>query len=187
MAAPANKGKGRGIAFLRSLIGHDGDACVTWPLKSRIRGYGNMGFNGKTYLAHRLMCELAHGPPPSADYEAAHSCGRGHHACVNPKHLSWKTRSENQQDRRLHNTHGTLSRKRVKLTPEAVAEIRSLGNALTLDALAARFGVTQQNISHILKYKTWVNGTAAKPGFKPGDPRNAGWRKLHAANKQRCA
>jgi DNA-binding transcriptional regulator YiaG len=171
------RGKGAGIAFLRSLIGHDGDACVTWPLKSRIRGYGNLGYNGKLYLAHRLMCELAHGPAPAPDYEAAHSCGRGHHGCVNPKHLSWKTRAENQQDRRRHNTHGTLSTKRVKLTAAKVAEIRALQGNVTIDEMAARFGVSRQNIQQILKGETWVGGEAGKPGFKPGDPRNPSVRR----------
>jgi DNA-binding transcriptional regulator YiaG len=171
MAQAHNKGKGRGIAFLRALIGHSGDACITWPL-SRQRGYAIVGLNGKIFKAHRLMCELAHGAPPSPDYEAAHSCGRGHHGCVNPNHLSWKTRAENQQDRRRHNTHGILSPTRFKLTEANIAEIRAKEGIETVTDLAARFGVTRSTIRQIHLRKTWVTGKRAKGGFAPGDPRN---------------
>jgi hypothetical protein len=95
-----NKGRGRAIAFLRGLIGHHGEECVIWPMaRDASNGYCHMGWNGKRYWAHRLMCELAHGPAPSDKHEAAHSCGKGHEGCVNPRHLEWKTRAENQADR----------------------------------------------------------------------------------------
>jgi hypothetical protein len=58
MTSPPNKGNGRGINFLRSLIGHQGDDCIIWPM-TRSRGYGTVGLNGKLHKAHRIMCELA--------------------------------------------------------------------------------------------------------------------------------
>jgi hypothetical protein len=63
-----------------------------------------LGYLGDTLYAHRLMCQLAHGDPPTPDHIAAHSCGRGHEGCVNPNHLSWKTYSENELDKRVHGT-----------------------------------------------------------------------------------
>lgn len=50
------------------------------------------------------MCQKAHGDPPSPKHDAAHSCGRGHEGCVNPNHLSWKTKKQNQADRITHGT-----------------------------------------------------------------------------------
>lgn len=126
MTAPHNKGRGLGIEFLRSLISHEGDECVIWPLfRDPQNGYGRIGYLGKHYWSHRLMCEMAKGPPPSPDHEASHSCGRGHEGCVHPKHLSWKTATENQRERRIHGTHGKGQGYRFKLTPEKVAEIRA--------------------------------------------------------------
>lgn len=176
MAEIYNKGKGRGIAFLRPLIGHVGDSCITWPM-SRCRGYGIVGFNGENFRAHRLMCELSHGPAPAPDYEAAHSCGRGHHGCVNPKHLSWKTRSGNQQDRRLHNTQGILAPKRFKLTEADVANIRAREGIETVTDLASRYRVTRSTIRQIHLRKTWPEGRLRKSGFQPGDPRNPSTRR----------
>src|SRR5436309_2180466 len=101
-----NRGKGAAIAFLRALLSHQGDGCVTWPFSRLQNGHGTLGYLGKVYRAHQLMCELAHGPRPTLGHQSAHSCGKGHEGCVNPRHLSWKTASENQQDRKLHGTNG---------------------------------------------------------------------------------
>ena len=116
MAGP-NKGKGKTFAWLIARVDYQGDDCLPWPFCRDGRvGRGRMGHEGKRPWAHRLMCELAHGPPPTPKHQAAHECGKGHYGCVNPRHLAWKTNSENQLDRRkngnmLRNPHGrTLHR-----------------------------------------------------------------------------
>src|SRR4051812_5100930 len=101
--APPNKGKGEAVAWLREHALYCGDDCLIWPF-SRARGYGNFGYLGKNIYAHRFMCELIHGPAPTPDHHAAHSCGNGHKACVNPMHITWKTSSENMRDKELHGT-----------------------------------------------------------------------------------
>lgn len=144
------RGNGVGIQFLRSLIGWVGDACVTWPLTKDSRGYGQCGVDGQLLRAHRVMCELAHGPAPSPAHHAAHSCGNGHLACVNPKHLSWKTASENGLDRRQHGTHATSKNgSRSPLTPTQVAEIRSLIGRMTVTAIAKRFDISRRTVERI--------------------------------------
>lgn len=140
----ANKGKGAGIKFLRDHVTYQGDDCVLWPL-AHPNGYGQLGHNGQLHYAHRLMCEMAHGPAPEGKIEAAHNCGNG--LCVNPRHLEWKTPSANQADRA---THGTKSRGRVgKISPEQAAEIRALRGTLSQEQIAARYGITRSNVSHI--------------------------------------
>lgn len=122
----SNKGKGIGHGFLQSLIGWTGQACVLWPFSVEQNGYGNFGYMGVMYRSHKFMCELAHGPAPEG-HEAAHSCGVAR--CVNPNHLSWKTRAANELDKRAHGTAGGGAAGtggcRTNLTAEQIAEIRA--------------------------------------------------------------
>lgn len=144
------RGQGEGITFLRDHVDYDGEGCLIWPLSRNPNGYGQLGFEGKSYWAHRMMCELVNGPPPTPDHDAAHSCGRGHDACIHPKHLSWKTRSENLLDCRVHGTqarqfHGAKGR----LTDAHVNQIRSLRGKETQAKIAERFGVSTSTIRDI--------------------------------------
>ncbi len=149
--------KGKGIAFIEAHVAHEGDECLIWPL-CRIRGYGFVSVNGKRVRAHRVMCEMVHGPAPSALHESAHSCGNGHGGCIHPKHLSWKTPVENQADRK---THGRAGRgpagtwRRAILTPEQVAEIRTLKGVKSQDLIASMFGCTRENIGRIHRGVSW--------------------------------
>lgn len=159
MRQPVNKGKGAAIQWLRAHVGHVGADCLQWPF-STSRGHANLSLNGKVLKACRLMCEFAHGNPPTPKHEAAHSCGRGHLGCINPQHLSWKTRTENQHDRREHGTAGKAgwSHVRYKLTIEQVAEIRAIGPSKTKEELGRIFNVTPANIAKILRGESWPDG-----------------------------
>lgn len=49
----------------------------------------------------RLVCEIQHGLPPTPEHEAGHTCPFGEHPrCINPDHLQWMTREENEQYKR---------------------------------------------------------------------------------------
>lgn len=173
------RGHGKAIGWLRANANHLDDACLIWPFsRDGGNGYGRLGFEGRNLWAHRVMCELANGPAPSSKHECAHLCGRGHDGCVNPRHLRWKTREENQADRYLH------SRKpknyRYRLTPEQVSRIRSLNGKKSQAALATEFGTSQSNISLILNGGSWQTGTYRYGGFKPGDPNNPSKRRAKA-------
>lgn len=141
--------------WLHAHAEHDGAECLIWPFCRQPTGYGAFGYteNGKREMpyAHRYMCELVNGPPPTPTHEAAHSCGNGKGGCVHPKHLSWKTISENNLDCRAHGTHVRCpTGNRGKLTDAQVAEIRSLAGTMTQAAMAARFSVSQPTIRDIL-------------------------------------
>lgn len=92
-----------------------GDECLTWPYARTLAGYGALKLNGQLTVS-RFVCELAHGAPSSEDLVAAHSCGKGHEGCVNPKHLRWATQKENMADKIIHGTaHNGYTKARAAL------------------------------------------------------------------------
>ena len=134
-------GNGKGIRFLRANVGYTGDDCLIWPLfRNPEHGRGMFGLNGKVLYAHRVMCELAHGRAPIGRPQASHSCGKGHLGCVNPRHLSWASNSDNQRDRRRHGTQRGAKGNRTKLTNSQIYEIRQ--GKRTQAQLAKAFGVS---------------------------------------------
>lgn len=150
---PDNPGNSPIMHWIKANIGYRGDDCLIWPFGTR-GGYGQFGRGRKQYAAHRYICELVNGPPPEG-YHAAHSCGNGHGGCVNPRHLSWKTPSENQLDRKDKN------RRRTKLTTAAANAIRALAGKETPTDIARRYGITEAAVRLIWYGKTW-NGTSSR-------------------------
>jgi hypothetical protein len=158
---PTVRGEGAGVTFLRDHVNYDGPDCLIWPLSRHPTGYGSFGYLGEVLYAHRFMCELANGPPPDPVYEAAHSCGRGRDGCVHPKHLSWKTRTQNALDSR---GHGTQVRNRWsnrgKITRRQVAEIWAAKGIETQTALAKKYDVSGSTIRDIYLGRSHLGMTA---------------------------
>ncbi len=148
------RGSGKAVAWLRARVGYQGDDCLIWPF-CLCSGYGHFGHEGENHYAHRFMCELVNGPPPTPFHEAAHSCGRGHLGCVSPIHLEWKTTSDNQLDRTLHGTRN-IGGPRGKITFEQAEEIRALKGQKTQQEIAAMFGISRSQVSWIMTGKAWV-------------------------------
>jgi hypothetical protein len=161
--SPPTKGKGKAYAFLAALKGHQGDDCVTWPFFRDKHGRGMVGYNGKMGWAHRVMCTLEYGDPPTPKHTAAHECGNGHLGCVNPKHLKWKTQKENLADCARHGTsvrhsYGPFG----KLDFEKAQQIRDLKETHTQGQLADMFGVSEGAINDIWRGRCW-----SRPHMKP--------------------
>ena len=142
--------------WLRDHIEHAGDECLTWPFAKGGDGRGRIQ-NDVSPQAHRAMCILAHGEPPSDIHEAAHRCGKGHEACVNPRHLYWATPVENAADRWEHGTqtHGECHAF-AKLTVAQVMEIRRMEGAASQAEIGAMFGVDGETIGNIHRRETWA-------------------------------
>lgn len=131
------------------------DECIPWPFKAVYgSGYGAVTFGGKLTGAHRAVCEINNGPPPSRSHEASHACGNK--ACVNPAHLRWATPKQNAADKIAHGTETVgESNGRAKLTADDVAQIRRIGRAETQETIAHRFGVSRRAVGMILNNQTW--------------------------------
>lgn len=144
--------------MLSVAVTFSGDDCLTWPFGKNQEGRAVIGRNGKkSFPVARWVCELVHGAPPTQKHHAAHSCGNGHEACVNPRHLRWATAKENFRDRVLHGTNicGKLHGM-AKLTEDQVREIRRRRDAgEEQSVLAKEFGVVQSAISNIVNRKRW--------------------------------
>ena len=132
------------------VLAYEGDDCLFWPFGRR-RGYGVLG--GKT--VSRIVCEKTHGPPPTPHHVAAHSCGKGHLACVAKRHLSWKTPAGNKEDELAHGTRNAGERHGLsKLTADDVRRIRSL-EGTAVKTLSTRFAVSEQQIRNIIARRVW--------------------------------
>ena len=144
-------------AFLRAHLGYTGDDCIMWPYAKRGDGrggrlYGAVKIGGIQKLAHRCMCILANGEPPTSRHEAAHSCHNP--ACINPRHLRWATRLENEADK---DARGTRPRgenhKNTHLFNEDVRAIRA--DLRTQREIARSYGIAQSQVYMIRSRKTW--------------------------------
>lgn len=66
----------------------------------------------------RLVLEWAAGPPPTDLHEAGHTCPKGENEiCVNPEHLRWMTRDENEAHKRTYQrpqSHAEDERDKIK-------------------------------------------------------------------------
>lgn len=140
--------------FYNVVLTYEGDECLHWPFMKTEQGYGQIKFDKRTYLTHRLVCQNAHGPSTPERNHAAHSCGK--RDCVNYRHLSWKTPQENSDDRIIHGTTNRGERNgKAILTAEDVREIRRCQRKVFQRVLAQRYGVAPGTIACIMARRIW--------------------------------
>lgn len=142
--------RGEAKAFIENLP--DTDHCIYWPFYLYKNGYGYLRFKGVDRPVHRVSLMMATGEDP-AKLDASHTCHI--RRCVNPRHLSWKTRSENLRDRPYN---GTVNRGEVngnaKLTRTDVAAI--LRDRRVQHVIAKDYGIAQPTVSKIKLGQRWV-------------------------------
>lgn len=136
------------------------DWCLIWPFSRNPAGYAQV--EGPVRSVNRIMCERRNGPAPSSDHQAAHSCDRGHEACVNPWHLDWKTNVENQLDKRRKGWQP-----KCKITVDQAREIRDLKGLERTGDTAARFGITHSNVLRIQSGQAWRDDSRSQSILTP--------------------
>ena len=124
--------------------------CWIWQGAQGKDHYGRFsvgGRKGQMHLAHRVAWELSVGPIPTGMI-LLHSCDNP--PCVNPAHLKPGTQTDNMRDMALKGRSG-----RLKLSDDMVREIRSLcASGARQRDVAEQFGVSQSNISFIIRRET---------------------------------
>lgn len=157
----ASKGRdrtrlGEPLRWISEHAYYQGDDCIVWPFERTQHGYGSVKHNGKRRVASRVMCEVAHGYPDHADMDAAHVCGNGSQGCMNPNHLKWKSRSDNNRDKIAHGTHRQGEDVNFSTTTEWQArEILRLRGKMKQSEIAERVGVSVGVVAHIHNKSTW--------------------------------
>jgi len=140
------------------MMDHMWDDCPKWPFaRNPMWGRAVMRLDGRTRYVHQVVCELANGPRPTPEHEAAHECGLGNEGCFGARCVSWKTREENEKDKIAHGTSNRGSRHGLsKLTEtEALAILKAKGTA-TQEDIAARYNITRQAVSDIHRKRRWA-------------------------------
>lgn len=140
--------------FFLKAIQIDSEECNVWPYSGTLTGYGTVGYKGKRWLCHRLALILTSGPPPTEDFQAAHSCGNGNKGCFNPKHLRWATRAENMAEMVEHGRSiRGMRHPGVKLNVKKVLAIRNDKRRNYI--LADIYSVDRVTIHDIKTRKSW--------------------------------
>lgn len=150
--------RGEALAFLFSLLEEEKAECVYWPYyKFSGRGYAGVYYKGKVRPAHRVVCEILNGPPPSEIHEAAHNCGQGIQGCVNPYHTRWDTPKGNVADQVRHGTRRRgIKMHTAKLTPNEVRSLRDdISRGCTQVATAEKYGISRRQVRDIISGGSW--------------------------------
>lgn len=148
--------RGDALKWLLAHMDTPDGTCLIWPFSDDGHGYGQINYKGHVTKAHRVMCRLVYGEPPTNRHEAAHSCGNGSGGCVHPKHLRWATPEENASDKIAHGTTNRgLRSARVRLSEEQVRAIREM-RGRNQKEIAALFGVSRTTVSSILDGSNWA-------------------------------
>lgn len=134
------------------VIPHSSNECLPWPFAVNRKGYGTFGNS----LAHRYVCALVHGAPPTSKHEAAHYCGN--RICVNAHHIRWATHTENIADTFIHGTHNRGERSAsARLTADDVRQIRAIYATTPNREIALRFGISTGHVAQIANRKKWAH------------------------------
>jgi hypothetical protein len=130
--------------------------CWLWLGYCNTDGYGRFRVGGKMRPAHRISLELHLGRPLAPGMVAAHAphsiCG--HRNCVNPQHISEKTKAENNADTIADGTSNRGTRHGIsKLTEAEVLAIRA--DTRIQHVIAAEYGIKPATVSDIKRRKSW--------------------------------
>jgi hypothetical protein len=150
---PAKRGETQ--PFIEAALASRQDECVLWPFATMDGGYPHIRRNGKDVRVHMLVCEQAHGPRPSKRHQTAHSCGVS--SCINPRHLRWATKVENEADKIRHGSTNRGERHGMSKITEAVARqaIEMKRSGLPCRIIGAEIGLSKSQVERIVSGQSW--------------------------------
>lgn len=129
--------------------------CLIWLASLNGNGYGQVRYEGRNHLSHRLFYKKQFGSIPDGVC-VLHRCDN--RACVNPEHLFLGTRDDNQKDmakkgRWKNKVFEGEQNGFAKLTEVQVLEIRATGGLQR--EIAEQYGITQTAVSAIKRRAAW--------------------------------
>ena len=126
------------------------NGCWVWNKSRHRQGYGNLTYEKKNLLAHRVSWIIFKGEIEDGK-KIFHICDNP--PCVNPDHLFIGTQRDNIID--MFNKNRATHQ---KITREQANEIRLLysKNICTIE-ISERFGISKSAISMIVNNKIWKN------------------------------
>ena len=134
-----------------------GDAESCWPWtggRTRRGDYGQVRYQGRNMLAHRLVWELVHGCRPPADRVIMHTCDHG--LCCNPAHLRMGTQLDNIADMDAKGRRRIGRGERHHCARFTEADVRAIRSDQRFQhVIAEDYGVSQTAIHKIKAGKTW--------------------------------
>ena len=130
--------------------------CWPWLSKKNRLGYGRILSHRKEVFAHRISWTLHHGTTlPPAGLVIRHLCNNP--PCCNPSHLAAGSVQDNANDRvRSGRSLKGEQHPLAKLSDTDIPHIYALRQQdMTVEAIAAQYGVSTATIIHICQLKTW--------------------------------
>lgn len=138
----------------RSSIPIPESGCLIWLDGTNNRGYGQLGWHGKRYGAHRFIWMAYFGEIPKG-YFVCHKCDE--RSCVNINHLFLGTPKDNTSDMVAKN-RAAIGEKHAgaKLTEDAVRAIRKeYASGESQSALGRKYEVSDRTIGNVVRYERW--------------------------------
>jgi len=141
----------------------DISACMEWPFPLTACGYGRLKHQGHRTLAHRLAYILHYGPIPPGNWFICHKCDNP--KCFRPPHLFPGTPADNTHDAigkgRWQDYARGEAHRNSKITEAQVREMNAMYLAGTYKktAIAKQFGITRQQLTHIINRTQWTHLT----------------------------
>lgn len=139
------------MAIFHSRVDRSGQ-CWNWMAWRDSRGYGQMGWRGKTVLSHRIAAFLA-GMIGSLEFDGKtcvlHKCDNP--ACCNPKHLFVGTQQDNIADMNRKGRQVAVNGDRhpwAKLSNvQFINALEQVNSGVPVREVARRFRVASQSLS----------------------------------------
>jgi hypothetical protein len=130
--------------------------CWPWLRGKNQCGYGEMMWERKPWLSHRIAYTLKVGPIPSGLW-VLHRCDNP--GCCNPAHLWIGTAQDNSRDRENKGRGANRKGEKhplAKLTASDVVKIRKLAaNRIPRATIAERFGIHRMYVQLIVSKRRW--------------------------------
>jgi len=128
--------------------------CWEWTGAKNKDGYGNVMYQGRCRMTHRVSWRIHYGDIPPGDH-VLHRCDNP--ACVRPDHLFLGNQDLNMKDCAAKGRIRFAGGKSSPFTASQIEFIRAVSEeGFSRSCIARYFGVARQSIDQIVNRETWA-------------------------------